>query len=352
MQAEHFVHKTVLKEETVTNLLPCVDLLTKLKAEGQDCFYFVDCTLGGAGHSLHFIEKFFQQKYPLKLHVYGFDLDSVAIEIARHRFSDIQKIYPGFSFELIHANFSYCSEFFQREASEITPHALCADFGVSSYQLDTPDRGFSFHSPSPLDMRMNQEDPLTAVKILMTYSEKELTDIFFKFGEEPRARRAAKAIVSDREAGRLKVDSSQDFAQYLGRILGYGHSRTHPATKIFQALRIAVNGELDSIQNLLATVPKFMHPDSRVGFITFHSLEDRIVKRCLKNWARGKSESDEFVECHSSKIPKHIQVMMTKENVKEMGYEFPKGGQTPSEEEVKLNPRARSARLRCFQFKE
>ena len=200
-------------------------------------------------------------------------------------------------------------------------HGFYADFGVSSPQLDNHERGFSFLKSGPLDMRMDTENHLTAAQILKTYSEEDLTKIFFEYGEEPKSRILARAIIYDRKANKPPIEDTLTFAEYVKKILKYGYSRTHPATRIFQALRIEVNRELDAIQALLSLIPKIMHHHSKAGFISFHSLEDRLVKRSMRLW-----------------------------QMQELGLEMPRGGITPSEEELKQNIRARSARLRIFDF--
>lgn len=313
---ENFNHISVLLEETISGILPSERLIQNLKASGVTEINIVDATIGGAGHASRLVQKFHEEKLyeGFTLNLIGIDQDTLAIETSRKRLDLLKEKYPRFNYQLIHSNFE------ELRISEKL-HGLYADFGVSSPQIDTDERGFSFLHAGPLDMRMNIENSLTAEKILQTYSEEELTAIFFEYGEEPKSRIMARAIIHDRKLSKLPIQDTVTFAEYVKKILKYGYSRTHPATRVFQALRIEVNGELTAIQTLLNVVSKFMHENAKAGFISFHSLEDRLVKKSMRLWQEQG-----------------------------LGKETPRGGITPSENELKQNTRARSARLRIFDF--
>lgn len=316
MIADQFIHISVLLEETIQHILPHNDLLDYLGKNHISQISILDATIGGAGHATYLIKKFHEdpryERFSLKL--IGIDQDQTALVESTKKLDALKSEYSRFDYTLLHMNFS------DFKTQEIL-HGCYADFGVSSPQLDIQERGFSLFHEGPLDMRMNQENDLTAEKILLTYSESELAQIFYEFGEEPKSRLLARAIVKDRNESKLPLDNTKIFAEYVKKTLRYGYSRIHPATRIFQALRIEVNHELESIQDFLSAIPKIMSPYAHVGFISFHSLEDRLVKRTMRLWQE-----------------------------KSMGRENPRGGITPSAQEVIHNPRARSARLRVFDF--
>ncbi len=205
-----------------------------------------------------------------------------------------------------------------------------ADVGVSSFQLDTAERGFSFQQDGPLDMRMNQSAGLTAAEIVNTWSAEELQKIFREYGEEPMARRAATAILRRREQ-RL-FHRTLDLAETLAAALPR-RGKAHPATRIFQALRIGVNDELGALKNLLEQAPRCLKPGGRLVLISFHSLEDRIVKHTLQRKATEWLDRPEWPEPRPN--PDFSMRLLTKKSVE------------PSAEEVSLNPRSRSARLRA-----
>lgn len=316
MTDQQFIHISVLLEETIQHILPQNSLLEYLSKNQIHQISILDATLGGAGHATHLIKKFHEDKryenFSLKL--IGIDQDQIAILESTKKLDALKGDYSRFDYTLLHMNFA---QFKTQEKL----HGCYADFGVSSPQLDIQERGFSIFHEGPLDMRMNQDNDLTAEKILLTYSESDLAQIFYEFGEEPKSRILARAIVKDRNESKLPLDNTKIFAEYVKKILRYGYSRIHPATRIFQALRIEVNHELESIQIFLNVMPKIMSPFAHAGFISFHSLEDRLVKRTMRLWQE-----------------------------KNMGRENPRGGITPSVAEVANNPRARSARLRVFDF--
>lgn len=316
MTDQHFFHTTVLLNETVQHTLPTDDLLEYLKQNKTEIICILDATIGGAGHAKHLIKLFHDDKRydKFQLQFIGIDQDRQALDASEQALNAMKTQYTRFEYKLLHMNFA---DF----ATLQKIHGCYADFGVSSPQLDQAVRGFSLLHDGPLDMRMNRENDFTAAKILLTYPEIELARIFYEFGEEPKSRILARAIVKDRNESKLPLENTKVFADYVKKILRYGYSRIHPATRIFQALRIEVNHELDSIQNFLTVLPNLISPFAHAGFISFHSLEDRLVKRTMRLWQE-----------------------------KNMGRENPRGGITPSEQEIAHNPRARSARLRVFNF--
>lgn len=316
MTTHQFFHTSVLLEETIQHILPKDNLLEYLKKNKTEEISILDATIGGAGHAKYLIKTFHENEryrdFCLKL--IGLDQDTQALCASAHQLDAMKNEYPRFHYTLLHMNFAQFS-------TTEKLHACYADLGVSSPQLDQSERGFSLFHAGPLDMRMNLESDLTAEKILLSYSEGELAQIFYEFGEEPKSRILARAIVKDRNEAKLPLENTKIFADYVKKILRYGYSRVHPATRIFQALRIEVNHELESIQNFLSLIPSFISQFAHVGFISFHSLEDRLVKRTMRLWQEGN-----------------------------MGRENPRGGIIPSAQEITHNPRARSARLRVFDF--
>jgi 16S rRNA (cytosine1402-N4)-methyltransferase len=211
--------------------------------------------------------------------------------------------------------------------------ALLLDLGLSSFQIDDPHRGFSFRSEGPLDMRMDTRQKVTAADIVNTYSEKQLTDILKQYGEEPRARNIAKAIV--RERIREPILSAVRLAEIVQSVVPRGRrpSRIHPATRAFQALRIEVNSELDNLAVAVDDGIARLKPNGRICIISFHSLEDRIVKQKFAAFARGCVCPVEIPQCMCGKKP--ILKVLTPKPIQ------------PAAEEVAANPRSRSARLRA-----
>jgi 16S rRNA (cytosine1402-N4)-methyltransferase len=274
---------------------------------------YVDATLGLAGHAMEIARNLGGQG-----RLIGFDRDPEALEIARTRLQSLAQELGGEMPELIlHGErFSALGE--RVEAGSLD--GLLADFGVSSMQLDEARRGFSFQADGALDMRMDPRQGITAEQVVNQAGEKELADLIYKFGEERRSRRFARAIVRARPimttAQLARVISAAAPAMKTERT----RRQIHPATRIFQALRIYVNAELDEIQLLLDTAAQLLKPGGRLVVISFHSLEDRLAKDALREGAR-----QELFE------------ILTRKPV------------TASEEETDRNPRARSAKLRAAQ---
>ncbi len=268
---------------------------------------YMDATLGLGGHSTAIARRLGPEG-----HLIAFDRDPEAIESAQARFAALRaELNDQMPRITIHA------AAFAEAASWAEPQSLdgiLADFGVSSLQLDTAQRGFSFQADAPLDMRMDPRSGVTAEQVVNQVSEEDLANLIYEFGEERRSRRIARAIVRARP-----VTTTAQLAKVVTSSAPAIHSdRIHPATRVFQALRIYVNGELDQIASLLRQAPLLLRPGGRMVAISFHSLEDRIVK-------------DAFREGKTSGIWK----VLTPKPV------------TATEEEIRNNPRARSAKLRA-----
>jgi 16S rRNA (cytosine1402-N4)-methyltransferase len=266
-----------------------------------------DCTLGLAGHAAEIIRRLGPQG-----HLIGFDRDPEALALARTRLEQVATELGDQAPQL-----TFIGEAFSSISENVEPGSLdgiLADFGVSSLQLDEPRRGFSFMADGPLDMRQDTRSGPTAEQVVNKASERELADLIYEYGDERRSRRIARAIVR----GRPVSTTGQ-----LSRIVASAapsmkHEKIHPATRTFQALRIYVNRELDEIRSLLEAAPKLLKPSGRLVVISFHSLEDRIAKDILREYARDKKFA-----------------LLAKKPV------------TASEEEVDRNPRSRSAKMRA-----
>jgi 16S rRNA (cytosine1402-N4)-methyltransferase len=277
--------------------------------------FIIDGTLGGGGHSEIFLKA--------GATVLGIDRDPEALAHARARLGEF-----GDRFSTWEGNFSRVEEIPAIQQGE-RADGLLLDLGVSSRQLDSAARGFSFMREGPLDMRMGPSSPRTAAEVVNEWSEADLARIFFEFGEEPRARRIAAAIVKQR--ANKPFQTTLELATCIETAIGR-HGRTHPATRAFQAIRMAVNEELESLAAALAAAPSVLKPGGRLLVITFHSLEDRMVKRFLRH------RSTAFIDDPGWPEPRpnpdfQFQLLVRKAII-------PTAGETSS------NPRARSAKLR------
>ena len=351
---DNFNHTSVLKAETIESILPSEQLLSSLQEIGKKELFFVDATLGGAGHGAYLIDLIREKKQfdDFSIHLIGFDRDQEAINHAEKILNGKKLQHQKFEFKIFNANFKDALSEISAHYSNQKMHGIYADFGVSSPQLDQSHRGFSFLQQGPVDMRMDQTQQLDAKDVLLKYSEKELTKIFFDYGEEPKARKLSQAIVMDRNKGTLPLDNIKELANYFKRVLSYPpNSKTHPATRAFQAIRIEVNNELESIETLLSDTPKLIHDFGKASFISFHSLEDRLVKHAMRQWQKGKMSHEKIETPNDSRLPLHIQLCLYDNKKEGFGKENPRGGIVPSLEELKGNSRSRSARLRCFEFK-
>ena len=267
----------------------------------KDTGYYADCTFGGGGHSLYLLNKY------KNINIIAFDQDKDSLK----RFNEnpeLQKFKNRIIF--CHDNFRNIEKVLKNlNISKI--NGLLADLGVSSKQLDDKTRGFSFNSDNILDMRMNKDQELTAYKIVNTFSKEKLQDIFFKYGEESFSKQIAQKIVEERIKGNIKT--CNQLKDIVCKIK-WNKSKINPATKIFQALRIYVNDELGSLQEMLNSIPNILNTGTRAAILTYHSLEDRLVKQI-------------FRENKSLKLINKKVIIAT-------------------EEEIKNNPRSRSAKLR------
>ncbi len=286
-----FVHIPVLSRELIAGLA--------VRPGGE----YLDATVGGGGHSLLLLQA------AENVRVTAIDQDQDAIAAARVKFEQAE---PSLIERV---------QFWQGNFSQYNPKGkqfdgIIADLGVSSYQFDQAERGFSFRHTAPLDMRMNQQQSLTAAEIINHWDEKELADIFYQYGEERLSRRIAKRIVEKRP-----FQTTTDLANAIANSVpsSYRHGRIHPATRVFQALRIVVNQELTSLETFLDKAQTWLKPGGIIGIISFHSLEDRIVKHRLKD--------------------SPILQVLTKKPIQ------------AQEDELDNNPRSRSAKLRLAERK-
>ncbi len=282
---------------------------------------YCDGTLGGGGHSSAILEAAGE-----KARLYGIDRDENAIAAAGERL----KNYPGFL--AIHGNFHDAKSLLRQAGAPPLDGALL-DLGVSSHQLDTPDRGFSYHEDAPLDMRMDRSQRLTAEELLNTASEQELTDIIRDYGEEKWAARVAKMICEHRAQSPLKT--TFDLVHAVDAAIPKAVRRKedgHPARRTFQAIRIAVNDELDPLDQALCDLMDCLKSGGRLCVITFHSLEDRLVKRCFQRLRNPCICPPKAPICTCGRKP--------------VARILAGGAVPPSKEELERNTRARSAKLR------
>ncbi len=297
-----YTHKPVLLDE-------CIGAL-RIRPEGV----YVDGTLGRAGHSREIAKRLTTGR------LICIDRDSAAIEAARERLAPwMDRV------RLVHSNFSELGSVLEEDAD-----GMLFDLGVSSPQLDDPERGFSYMHDAPLDMRMDRSAPLTAREVVNSWSLEELRRILYDFGEERYAPAIARAIAKRRE--QRPIETTLELVEVIKSAMPPAalREKQHPAKRSFQAVRIAVNGELDALPPMLRAAADKLRPGGRLAVITFHSLEDRIVKRTLRELAQGCTCPPSFPVCVCGKKP---LVRLDKPV-------------TPSATEVAENPRARSARLR------
>lgn len=304
-----FEHKTVLLHEAVEGL--------NIKSSGT----YVDCTLGGAGHSALILSKL---KDGGKL--ISFDQDEEAINAASQRLKDY-----GDKVILIKTNFTNIKKVLNNlEVYEVD--GILFDLGVSSPQLDEGERGFSYNQDALLDMRMDKYNELDAMHIVNEWDEKKLTQILFEYGEEKFARRIAENIVEFRKTEKIKRTSQLVEIVKNSIPAPARRSGPHPAKRTFQAIRIAVNDELNIFQKALEESVTLLKPEGRISVITFHSLEDKICKGIISKHAQGCICPSDFPICACNRKP--ILKIITKKPI------------LPTEIEIEDNPRARSAKLR------
>lgn len=287
-EVQAFIHVPVLSRELIDGLA--------VRSGG----HYLDATVGGGGHSRLILEVGGDVKLT------AVDQDEQAIAAAKIALADY-----GSQVQFIQSNFA------EYQPGNLTFDGIIADLGVSSYHLDTAERGFSFRNTAPLDMRMDRRRDLTAAEIINEWDEKELADIFFKYGEERLSRRIARRIVEDRPFA-----TTTELAEAIARCVPkqYRYGRIHPATRVFQALRIVVNEELTAVETFLNRAPIALVPGGRIAVISFHSLEDRIVKHSLRN--------------------SPLLQVITKKPI------------TAQDDELEINVRSRSAKLRIAEALE
>lgn len=297
-------------------LEPCMELLG---LDRHPDGVFVDGTLGGGGHTQEILSR-------TRGKVLGIDRDWEALRAAGERLAPF-----GDRFVPLHGNYANIASLLH-EAGYDSMDGMLMDLGVSSYQLDNPERGFSFHTDAPLDMRMDQTAPLTAEIVLNTYSEKELARIISLYGEEKWAVRIAKFIVAARP-----LHTTMDLVRVIDAAVPAAERRkvSHPARRTFQAIRIEVNSELSLLEPALRDVVSCLKPGGRLVVITFHSLEDRIVKQTFHNLQYPCTCPPKAPVCICGKKPQGFVV--TRKPV------------LPTEEECEINPRSHSAKVRAFE---
>ncbi|NPV88586.1 16S rRNA (cytosine(1402)-N(4))-methyltransferase RsmH [Coprothermobacteraceae bacterium] len=265
---------------------------------------YVDATAGAGGHVARMLDAHPHVRF------IALDVDPEAIAYLEQKFKGTDRV------KVIHGNYRDLPHILRSVGlSEVS--GVLLDLGVSTHQVLAEDRGFSFRKPGLLDMRFDPSKGVSAYDLVNKLGEEELADLIYRYGEEHKARRIAKAIVESRSKGPIRTTT--ELAEVILTALGRRHGRIHPATRTFQALRIATNSELDNLQQLLESLLDVLEPGGRAAVISYHSLEDRIVKHFFKEW---------------EKSGKGIQV--TKKPV------------VPTDEEIQVNPRARSAKLRVF----
>lgn len=300
-----FVHKSVLFDETIKSLN-----LDKTKI-------FLDGTAGGGGHSREIAKN--------AKRLIAVDQDPDAIKVLHERLDSLGNV------TVVQNNFENVKSILSDLGIDGIDGMLL-DLGVSSFQLDNGDRGFSFHQNAPLDMRMSKSG-MSAADVVNNYSENELANVIFKYGEEKFSRRIAKNIVLARQD--KPIETTFELVDIIKASYPKAKMRdSHPARKTFQAIRIEVNGELDKLSKTLDDALDCLNPGGRLSIITFHSLEDRIVKEKFAKWCNPCTCPKEFPVCVCGKMP--------------LG-KLPFKAVAPSKEELEENPRARSSRLRTFE---
>ena len=308
-----FKHETVLLHETIDGL--------DIKPDGV----YVDCTLGGAGHAQYLLEQLGPEG-----HLYAFDQDMTAINNAKLKLADyVEKGQVTF----IHQNFRHLKQALE-ELGIDQVDGIYYDLGVSSPQLDVAERGFSYGQEARLDMRMNQEQALSAYEVVNDWPYEDLVHILYRYGEEKFAKRIARAI-EERRAQR-PIETTTELAEIVKTAIPAATRRTggHPAKRSFQAIRIAVNDELGAVKDSLEQALTLLKTEGRISVITFHSLEDRLVKQLFKEVSQGPE-----VPRGLPVLPGQMQAPFALVNRKPI---------VASPEELEANNRSRSAKLRIL----
>ena len=305
------VHIPVLLDEVI-NFLQC-----------EPDNIYVDANLGDGGHAEHILKK----SSPTGILI-GIDRDEDSIKFASDRLSEYrERIF------IFHDNFKNIKNVVRGRAGFSNVDGILFDLGVSTRQLMTAERGFSFSSDAPLDMRMDRSSGVTAKEIVNNFEEEKLRGIIYKYGEERWAKKIAHAIV--RERGKMPIDTTSQLSGIVVSAIPPAHrsQRIHPATKTFQAIRIAVNGEIEILKDAIRDAVDILNIEGRICVISYHSLEDRIVKNLFREIEHGCICPHDIPKCICGR--KGAIKILTRKPV------------TPSEEEVRRNPRSRSAKLRA-----
>ena len=298
------MHKSVLLNESIEYL--------NIRPDGT----YIDATLGYAGHSGEILARLETEGF-----LFAFDQDIDAVTYSTNKLSAI-----GNNFKIFHTNFKNMKDFINTKVD-----GILFDLGVSSPQLDEQERGFSFHKDAPLDMRMDKREKLSAKEVVNTYSLEKLTDILYVYGEEANAKSIAKGIVSSRP-----INSTLELAEVIKNNVPLSYRRKgNPCRKTFQAIRIEVNNELGILEKSLLDAFSLLNKGGRLCVITFHSLEDRIVKNTFNNLSK------------ESELAKKLPVVP--DELEPKGKLITKKPIVPTEEELELNKRSRSAKLRVIE---
>lgn len=298
------MHKSVLLEEAIEGL--------NIKPDGT----YIDATLGFAGHSGEILRKLETEGF-----LFAFDQDDTAVNYSSEKLKTI-----GNNFEIFHTNFKNMKDFINRKVD-----GILFDLGVSSPQLDDGERGFSFHKDAPLDMRMDKRNSLSAYEVVNDYRIEKLIDILYVYGEEPNAKSIAKGIIKNRP-----IKTTLELAEIIKSNVPESYrNKSNPCRRTFQAIRIEVNKELEILESSLTSAFDLLKPNGRLCVITFHSLEDRIVKNLFK-----KLSSENELAKKLPIVPKEMQAV---------GKLITKKGIIPTDEEIKENKRSRSAKLRIIE---
>ncbi|MHB1484664.1 MAG: 16S rRNA (cytosine(1402)-N(4))-methyltransferase RsmH [Saccharofermentanales bacterium] len=310
-----FNHRPVLFDESMEYL--------DVKSNGT----YIDCTTGGGGHSSGILSRLGEGGLLL-----CFDKDEQALEAAK---ITLDKLTTKASYRFIKSDFAQIGQYLKNEGIQ-NVDGMIADFGVSSYQLDENNRGFGYMQDGPLDMRMDKSAALTAETVVNKYSSEELEKILFEFGEERYSKRIVSAIIKERE--KQRITSTKQLADIIRNAMPSQSRKEnqHPAKRTFQAIRIEVNHELDSISGLLESIPEILSSKGRFVAISFHSLEDRLVKDIFKKFEDPCICPKNLPVCGCNRKP--VSRILTKKPV------------VAGEEELESNPRARSAKLRAIEM--
>ena len=304
-----FHHVSVLLNE-------CIEAL-----DIRDGYTYIDATAGGGGHSIEIAKRLGKNS-----RLIAFDRDKNAIRAATERLKDYSD-----KVTFVNDNFSSLDRII-KEYGITNLGGVLADLGCSSHQFDTPERGFSYMHDAPLDMRMDTDAPLSAYEVVNEYSEERLRKLIFEYGEEKFAAKIASKICRERQIAPIKT--THELSELIKSVIPAAKRADgpHPAKRTFQAIRIEVNSELDAIEPLITTATSAMVKSGRIAIISFHSLEDRIVKNSFKALTLGCTCPRDFPICVCGNKPKLKE--LTKKPI------------LPSEEELSVNPRSRSAKLR------